>query len=97
MGLNEPITYGLNIMGMDPKGGPKPRDVLNGFFSSTDLGAKLTAAGSYYDGKKSESSAVTQLEGDKTPLPKCEPADNCGWECQVRQGVRRPRRPWASS
>jgi hypothetical protein len=90
MGLSEPIAYGAIIMNMDPKGGPKPRDVLNSFLGSTDLGAKLTAAGSYYNGKKAESSAVTQLEGDKTPLPKCDPADNCGWECTVNKESKTP-------
>ena len=31
MGMNEPFAYGALIMAMDPKGGPKPRDVLNQF------------------------------------------------------------------
>jgi hypothetical protein len=90
MGLNEPLAYGAIIMAMDPKGGPKPRDVLNQFLTSTDLGAKLTAAGSYYSGKKAEASAVTSLEGDKTPLPKCDPADGCGWECQYNKEAKVP-------
>jgi hypothetical protein len=83
MALSEPITYGALIMAMDPQGGPKPRDVLNSFLQSSDLGAKLSAAGSYYTAKKSEASAVTPLENDKTPLPKCTPDDNCGWSCDV--------------
>jgi hypothetical protein len=83
MGLGEPITYGTIIMGMDPQGGPKPRDVLNGFLQSSSLGAKLTAAGSYYTLKKSEASALTGLEADKAPLPKCAPEDQCGWTCDV--------------
>jgi hypothetical protein len=83
MALSEPITYGALIMAMDAQGGPKPRDVLNSFLQSSDLGAKLSAAGSYYTAKKSEASAVTGLENDKTPLPKCTPDDNCGWSCDV--------------
>ncbi len=83
MGLSEPITYGALILAMDPQGGPKPRDVLNQFLGSPEMGAKLTAAGSYYMAKKSEASPVASLEEDKTPLPKCEPADQCGWECLV--------------
>jgi hypothetical protein len=83
MALSEPITYGALILAMDPQGGPKPRDVLNQFLGSTDMGAKLTAAGSYYTAKKSEASPVLGLEEDKTPLPKCDPADQCGWECYV--------------
>jgi hypothetical protein len=83
MALSEPITYGALIMAMEPQGGPKPRDVLNQFIGSADMGAKLTAAGSYYTAKHSEASPVTGLEEDKTPLPKCEPADQCGWQCDV--------------
>jgi hypothetical protein len=90
MGLSEPIAYGAIIMAMDPKGGPKPRDVLNQFLSSTSLGAKLTAAGSYYNAKKGEASAVTGLEGDKAALPKCAPEDNCGWECTVAKDQKTP-------
>jgi hypothetical protein len=71
-------------MAMDPQGGPKPRDVLTPFMQSPDLGAKLTAAGSYYNGKKSEgTAALAGLQDDKTPLPKCEAADECGWSCDV--------------
>ncbi len=83
MALSEPITYGALIMAMDPQGGPKPRDVLNSFLQSSDMGAKMTAAGSYYAGKKSEASALTSLEADKTPVPKCAPDDQCGWSCDV--------------
>jgi hypothetical protein len=90
MGLSEPIAYGAIIMAMDPKGGPKPRDVLNSFLGSTDLGAKLTAAGSYYNAKKAEASPVSSMDTDKTPLPKCDPADNCGWECTVNKEQKVP-------
>jgi hypothetical protein len=92
MGLSEPIAYGAIIMAMDPKGGPKPRDVLNGYLGSTDVGAKLTAAGSYFNVKKGEAQPVTSLELDKTPLPSklCEPADNCGWECTVAKEQKTP-------
>ena len=57
MSLSEPITYGSMIMSMDPQGGPKPRDLLSGFMQSTDMGAKLTSAGSYYATKKSDATA----------------------------------------
>jgi hypothetical protein len=83
IGLSEPISTGGRIMGMDPQGGPKPRAVLNGFLESKDLGAKLTAIGSYYTAKKSEASALIPLESDKSPVPKCEPADQCNWTCDV--------------
>jgi hypothetical protein len=90
MSLNEPITYGLLIMNMDPGSGPKPRDVLNQFLSSPSMGAKLTAAGSYYQGKKSDSAAVIAIEGDREPLPKCDDADKCGWECYVGKDKKDP-------
>ncbi|HEY3819523.1 MAG TPA: hypothetical protein VGL81_20275 [Polyangiaceae bacterium] len=90
MGLSEPIAYGAIIMAMDPKGGPKPRDVLNQFLGSADLGAKLTAAGSYYSNKKGEAGPVMGLQGDAAKLPKCEPADNCGWECAVNKEQKVP-------
>ncbi len=90
MALNEPITYGMLIMGMDPAGGPKPRDVLNGFLQSPLLGAKLTAAGGYYNAKKGEAGPLTAIDGDKTPLPKCDAADKCGWECVVNKESKTP-------
>ncbi|HLK41109.1 MAG TPA: hypothetical protein VKU41_30370 [Polyangiaceae bacterium] len=83
MALSEPITYGTLIMAMDPGTGPKPRDALNAFLQSSDLGAKLTAAGSYYTRKKSEAAAVGALVDDRAALPKCDPADQCGWSCDV--------------
>ncbi len=83
MSLSEPITYAAVIMAMDPQGGPKPRDVLSPFLQSSDLGAKLTAAGSYYQASKKEAAAVTPLENDKTPLPKCTPEEQCGWTCDI--------------
>jgi hypothetical protein len=83
MSLSEPITYGAMIMAMDPQGGPKPRDVLNGFLQSSELGAKLTAVGSYYATSKSETNMVVGLESDKAAVPKCDPADQCGWQCDV--------------
>jgi hypothetical protein len=33
--------------------------------------------------KKSEAAPLGALEEDRTPLPKCDPADQCGWECLV--------------
>ena len=34
---------------------------------------------------------VTPLEDDKTPLPKCDPADECGWKCDVPKAPDRKR------
>jgi hypothetical protein len=83
MALSEPISYGALIMAMDPQAGPKPRDVLNRFLQSGLLGAKLTAAGSYYGMKKSEAGVLGGLEEDRSQLPKCEQSDQCGWQCDV--------------
>jgi hypothetical protein len=83
MALSEPIAYGSLIMAMDPQGGPKPRDALNRYLPGGPLGGKLTAAGSYFATKKSDASALAAYEEDKTPVPKCDPADQCGWQCDV--------------
>jgi hypothetical protein len=82
MALSEPIAYGSLIMQMDPQGGPKPRDVLAKYLQGA-LGPQLTAAGSYYSAKKSDATALTALEENKAPVPKCDPADECGWQCDV--------------
>jgi hypothetical protein len=92
MALSEPITYGTIIVGMDPVGGVKPRDVLGQFLGSPDMGAKLTAAGSFYMAKKSEASPLVPLEEDKTPLPKCDPGDQCGWQCDVSKTPGSPEK-----
>jgi hypothetical protein len=83
MGLSEPITYGNVIMQMDEKSVPKPREALTPFLQSPNLGAKLTAIGSYYGGKKSDMTALKSLEEDKQPVPKCDEKDGCGWSCDV--------------
>jgi hypothetical protein len=69
MSLSEPIAYGVRI--------------LNQFLGSPELGAKLTAIGSYYTARKSDASPIMGLEDDKALLPKCEPTDQCGWQCDV--------------
>ncbi len=83
MGLSEPITYGSLIMAMDPQGGPKPREVLNSFLQSNEFGAKITAAGSFYTAKKADAAVLAGLVDDRTPVSKCEAADQCGWQCDV--------------
>jgi hypothetical protein len=83
MALSEPIAYGANIMAMDPQVGPKPRDVLARYLQGGALGAKLTALGSYFAGKKSDASALAPYEEDRALVPKCDPADQCGWQCDV--------------
>jgi hypothetical protein len=92
MALSEPITYGALIMAMEPQGGPKPRDVLNQFLGSLSMGGKMTAAGSYYTAKKSEASPIAALEEDRTPVPRCDPADQCGWQCDVSKAPGSPEK-----
>jgi len=92
MSLNEPISYGTLILAMDPQNGLKPRDVLNQYLQSPDLGAKLTAAGSYYTSKRSDAAPVLGLEGDRTPIPKCAPEDQCDWSCSIPKAPGSPER-----
>lgn len=87
MGMTEPLSYAGKFRAMEPAtGDPKPRDVLTPYLSSKDLGAKLTALGYFWEGKKADRSVVTPLEGDATPLPKCEKEDECLWSCDIPKG-----------
>ncbi len=84
MGMTEPISFGGLIAKMDaPAGEPKPRDAIMPYLHGSDLGAKLTAAGFFYGGKKSDLATVSALEGDNQAVPKCEKEDECGWTCDV--------------
>jgi hypothetical protein len=83
MALTEVITYGALVSAMDSHGGPAPRDMLRSYFTSSSLGAKLTAVGSYYGAKKSLATPVQALEEDKSLVPRCDPADDCGWQCEI--------------
>lgn len=83
MGLSEPTTYGALMGRMDPKGGPSAREEITPYLTSKELGSKLTAIGFFYEGKKADVSMVQSLEGDKSPVPKCEKEDECGWTCVV--------------
>ena len=92
MALTEVITYGALVTAMDAHGGPSPRDVLHPYFTSSNLGAKLTAVGSYYGAKKSQAAPVLGLADDKALVPRCEPADDCGWECEIAKAPNSPER-----
>jgi hypothetical protein len=73
MGMSEPISYGAIIAKMEaPAGAPKERDLVNGYMGAPQLGAKLTALGSFYGGSKKDIPAVAAHEADTTPVPKCE-------------------------
>lgn len=81
MGMGESVGYGEIIGKME--GDPKPKDVVAPYLKSGELGPKLTAIGLYYGGKKADQGVLQPLEGDRTPLPKCDAADECGWQCDV--------------
>jgi hypothetical protein len=84
MGISEPIAYGELIGKMDPPAGePKPRDVLLGYLSGSALGPKLTALAYFYKGKKADVAVVKAHAEDKEAMPKCDAADDCGWQCDV--------------
>lgn len=84
MGMTEPLSYGEVIRKMEPAAGePKPRDVIQPYLASRDFGAKMTALGFFWEGKKADVGAVQHLENDNTPLPKCDAEDDCSWKCDV--------------
>ncbi len=84
MGLNEALSYGGLIGAMTPGAGdPKPRDLLAGYLSSSQIGPKLSALGYFYQGKKADISVVQSKFGDTAPIPKCEKDDDCGWTCDI--------------
>ena len=82
--LSEPVTYGAIIMVMATTDDcQSPRPVLAPFLRGDNLGAKLTAIGSYYLAKRAEGAELAAIEDDPTPVPKCDPGDGCGWSCDV--------------
>jgi hypothetical protein len=84
MGISEPISYGALIGKMEPPPGEaKPRDLLMGYLSSSSVGAKLTALAYFYKGKKADVAIVKAHAEDPGPIPKCDAADDCGWQCDV--------------
>jgi len=87
MGMTEPLSFGGKIKAMpESAGDPKARDVLTPYLAAPgakELGAKLTALGYFWEGKKADRPAVEPYQNDPTPLPKCEKEDECSWSCDV--------------
>jgi hypothetical protein len=87
MGMNEPLTYGPGLVGMEhkefPAGEPKVRDVVMPYLNSNQVGAKLTALGYFYQGKKGDTGFVQGKGADTQVVAKCEKDDDCHWECDV--------------
>jgi hypothetical protein len=84
MALTEPITYAGFLAKIEaPPGEPKARDAVLAYMNSNLIGAKLTALGLFFQGKKADLPTVMAKVDDKQPLPKCETADDCGWQCEL--------------
>jgi len=97
MGMTEPLSYASKMRSMESapgdRGDPKARDVLVPYLSSKDLGAKLTALGFFWEGKKADRPVVQPFENDATPLPKCEKEDECSWSCDVPKAGSKETEP----
>jgi hypothetical protein len=84
LALNEALAYGGLIRDMPPVAGePKPRDLIMGYLASGPIGARLSAVGFFYQGKKADTSVVDSRAADPTPIPKCDKDDDCGWACDI--------------
>ena len=81
MGMTEPLSYAGKIKQME--GDPKPKDLLAPYLTTKDFGARMTALGFYWEGRKADRGTVQPFENDPTPLPKCEKEDECSWSCDV--------------
>ncbi len=65
--------------------------MLNGFLQSAVDGGEARRRGLVLPGQEGgRAGPVTAIDGDKTPLPKCDPADKCGWECTVGKDKKDP-------
>lgn len=86
-GMSEPITYAglINGKGRQPpneiEGGPK--ETVQGYLKSREIGPKLVAIAYYYGGKKADLDVIKSYESDNSPVPKCDKDDDCGWTCNV--------------
>ena len=83
-GMTEALSYSGKMRQMEPSpGDPKARDVLLPYLASRDFGARMTALGYFWEGKKADRGVVAPFENDATPLPKCEKEEECSWSCDV--------------
>ncbi len=94
MGMTEPLSYAGKMRTMEPAAGdPKARDVLVPYLASKDLGAKLTALGFFWEGKKADRPVVQPFENEATLLPRCEKEDECSWSCDVPKAGTKETEP----
>jgi hypothetical protein len=75
-----------------PPGEPKARDVVMGYLNGTAVGPKLTALGFFYQGKKADQAIVRGKTADSQPVPKCDAADECGWQCEMPKAGTPPEK-----
>jgi hypothetical protein len=83
IGMTEGLNYGGLIGAMEPVGADKPRDIMIANLTAKSFGARMTAFGYFYNGKKADIDVVRKFDDDKEPLPKCEKEDDCQWQCGV--------------
>lgn len=77
--LGEPSAYGDALNALPKELGAKA--AIDDALRSERLGAQLTALGWYLThGTKDDLPALTKLEADKSPVPKCKEDEECGWE-----------------
>jgi len=74
------------------KSEPKVRDVITPYLGSTQLGPKLSALAYFYEGKKADQPVVAAKESDTQPVSKCDPADDCSWQCELPKAGSPPEK-----
>ena len=77
--LTEGLTYGAMIRQMRDAAGT--RKVMDDAIKGGSFGARMTALGYFQNGPKAEETAIAPLKADKTAVPACAAADECGWTC----------------
>ncbi len=78
--LGEPTSYGSDFGKLPPALNAKA--AVDEFLKvEKKLPAQLTALGYYMlHGTKADLPMLSKFDADKTPVPKCEAADECGWD-----------------
>ena len=89
-GMTEGLSYGELIVRMDPKDGPKPKDVVVPELASKSFGAKMAAIGFFYRGSKADAALLAPLAASKEPVPVCEKEDDCQWQCEAPKAGSAP-------
>jgi hypothetical protein len=80
MGMTEGLSFGDLIRKMEPVD-PKTHEIMAGYLDDASFGAKMTAIGYFYEGRKADIPLLAKLENNKDTVPKCEKEDDCQWAC----------------